>query len=232
MVVTREKEGELPKEGNTLSINERELLGRLAERVPPESVIVEISDDTSEITGTLAGGADNGGIRVFHLPLHGNDYRARKTDSIKLQRGISKTEKTNGVTILHEGAYGLSRHWKATIGLLVVAGYHRYEETREAVVCWQGHLSPDVAVVIHNCHESGPARTVEELVNHCGNFVVSQAIGDLTVLVEDKCQHHWVINSNEVGACRTCERKRDFRRLDRETISLRIMKRTMRRINQ
>jgi hypothetical protein len=139
-------------------------------------------------------------------------------------------EGTNNVTFLYESAYDLTRRWKKTVALLVVIGYQHYEEVKEVVVCWQGYLCPEAIIIIHNCHEPGPARAIEEFITDSGNFVLERTIDNMAALVIDKCQHHWVISSNEIGTCRNCGRKRNFKRLNREATNLRIRKRTLYRM--
>ena len=231
MAQIKENEGGLLKErGNSLSIAEQELLYELAGKVSHQCVVVEIANKTYESTDALAKGASPGGIRIFNLALYGKNLSTRKvgkSDSNgSLQGGISNTEKKNGVTIFEESAYDLSLYWKENIGLLLVIGYQQYEEVREAVVCWQGSLSPNIVVVIHSCHEPGPARAIKEFLNDGGNFVLFREVGNMTAIVMDNCKHYWAINSNEIGICGNCGRKRNFGRLNRETTRLGIRKRT------
>jgi hypothetical protein len=136
----------------------------------------------------------------------------------------------NGVTILNGSAYNLTRRWKETVGLLVVTGYLQYEDVREAIVCWEGYLPPEAVTVVHNCYEPGPAKAIKEFITDGGNYVLRQTIDNMTALAMDKCQHYWVINSNEIGICRNCGRERNFRRLNREVANLGIRKRTMHRM--
>jgi len=235
MMGAKEKKKELPKAiDSRLSIGEQELLCELARHVSPEHIIVEIANKTSESTEALARGAQSSGGRVFNLTLYGKGDSTNKTTNgdsdAKLHDSIRETESMTSVTILDGSVYDLTRRWKEIVGLLVVIGYQHYEEVREAVVCWQECLPPDVVVVVHNCCEPGPARAVKELIADCGNFVTWRVVDNLTVLVADKCQHYWVINTNEIGSCRHCGRKRNFKRLAREATSLGVKKRTTRRM--
>jgi len=215
------QEEEIPKESEVrFSFAERELLCELARNVSPQHVVVEIADKVNESTEALAKGAQQVGARVFNLALYGKNDPIKKPDDARLRVGISEIENVNGITILNGSTYDLPRRWQETIALLVVTGYAQYEEVREAVVCWQGHLSPEAVIVVHNCYELGTAKAIRELITDGGNFVILQSVDNMTVLVMDNCQHYWAINSNEIGICRFCGRKRNFRRLAKEANNL------------
>lgn len=195
MVSTNKKVKNIPEDiQNCLSIAERELLFELAKNVPPEHVIVEIANKTSDATEALVRDAEIDSKRVYNLPLH----RA------------------------------LKRRWTETVGLLAVIGYQHCDEVKGAVICLQRYLSPDIVVVVYDRTQPGPARAIKELITDLGNFVLWQTVNNLTALVADRCQHYWVINSNEIGSCRHCGRNRNFKRLARETTSLGNKKTTMR----
>jgi hypothetical protein len=227
MAHIRENDVGLWKEKGILTSDEQELLYEMAEQVSHQCVVVEIANKTYESTDALVKGASSGGIRIFNLALHGKNLSTGKVGKSSsnggLQGGISNPEIKNGVTIFKESAYGLSPYWKETIGLLLVIGYQQYEEIREA---WQGSLSPNIVVVIHSCHEPGPARAIKEFLNDGGNFVLFREVNNMTALVMDNCKHYWAINSNEIGICGNCGRKRNFGRLNRETTRLGTRKRT------
>ncbi|MDD5501432.1 MAG: hypothetical protein PHH57_07125 [Candidatus Omnitrophica bacterium] len=231
--ITKEEEIPLEKK-DCLSTAELDLLCELERKVPPQHVVVEVANKTYESTEALITGNQLGRTRVFNLALYGKDHstpKAAKTNSdTRLQDEIKEAETTNCATILNESAYDLSRRWRETIGLLIVIGYQNSEEIREAVVCWQGYLSADITVVIHNCHEPGPAKAIKEFLTDGGNFILYREVGNMTALVMDRCQHHWTINSSEIGICHNCGRKRNFRRLNREATNLGIRKRTSHRL--
>lgn len=231
MVGTRKKEEEPPQEVKShLSLAEHRLLYKLARSVSHEHVIVEIADKTSKVFETLVSGYDTDGARVYSLALYGKSDSAKKTANVESSRRDS--ENKGGVSILDESVYDLTRRWKETVGLLVVIGYQHSEEVREAIVCWQGCLSPGAIIVVHNCHEPGPAKAIKEFLDDGGNFVIRRAVDNMAALVVDKCRHYWTINSNEIGVCRNCGRKRNFRRLAREATSLGVKKRTMYRMTR
>jgi hypothetical protein len=237
MVSTNKKDMKLPKEiDNRLSIAEQELLYELARNVSCQQVVVEMTNRTSESTEALVRGARSSGARVFNLTLYSKNQYIKKAahgdSDTRLRDGTCETERKNEMTIPIGSAYDLTRGWKESVGLLVVVGHQHYDEIRKAFLCWQGHLSPEVAVVIHNCHEFGPARAIKELASDGGNFLLGQSVENLVVLIRDRCQHYWVISSDDVGSCRHCGRKRNFKRLGREENSLEFRKITMYRITR
>jgi hypothetical protein len=212
-----------------LSFAEQQLFCALASDISHCHVVVEIANKAYESTKALASGAQSAGTRVFNVALYSQKALSEKSGSdsdARLDSETRRDERTNTVTFLDESAYDLSRRWKDTVALLLVIGYQHYQEVREAIVSWQPHLCPEAVVVIHNCHELGPARAIKEFISDGGNFVLKQTIDNVAVLVMDKCQHYWVIGSNEIGICRNCGRERNFRRLNRQATSLGIRKRT------
>jgi len=229
--VTKEEEIPLEK-GDSLSIAELDLLCELAGKVHPRCAVMEIANQAYESTEALARGVQPVGTGVFNLSLYGRNQSSKTAgrDSDGFENRTTGVEKASGVTFSDGSVYDLSRRRRETIGLLLVIGYQYYEEVREAVVCWQGLLVPETVIIIHNCHEPGPARAIREFITDGGNFVLQQSIDNMAVLVMDRCQHYWAINSNEVGICRNCGRKRNFGRLNREIASLGIRKRTSHRM--
>jgi len=222
------QEEEIPKESEVrFSFAERELLCELARNVSPQHVVVEIADKVNESTEALAKGAQQVGARVFNLALYGKNDPIKKPDDARLRVGIREIENVNGVNILSGSAYDLTRRWQETIALLVVTSYMQYEEVREAVVFWQGYLSPEAIIVVQNRFEPGPAKAINELAADGGNLLVWRSVDNLTAMLVDKCQHYWAINSKDIGICRSCGRIRNFKRLQKEATETKNIKRTI-----
>jgi len=214
---SKKQGSDLPKiEAKPLSISEQQLLFEMAKLIPSEQVIVEIASKTSESTEALSKGAKPD-VKIFNLALYGNDRTENK---------VHGYENIPQVSVLNESVHVSIRHWKETIGLLAVINYQEYREVREAIVYWQRYLSPRVIIAVHNCHEPGPARAIKEFITDGGNFVIWKKVDDITAMVPDRCQHYWSIDSNEIGVCRNCGRKRNFRRLTRESLNLGTERRT------
>ncbi|MDD5289437.1 MAG: hypothetical protein PHY28_10055 [Dehalococcoidales bacterium] len=221
--VEKRQELFLEETSSNLSRAERDLLYDLAKRVPSEQTIVELARNPSESTLALVGGAAIGNAGVFNLDLDGSGSNNETDDR---DDGILDVEIPCGVTVFKSGIYELIRYWNKTIGLLAVIGYQQSEDVREAITCWQGHLSPDVAIAVYDYNEPGPAKAIRELLTDCGNFILKQVVDNMAIIVMDKCQHYWIINSIQMGVCKNCGRKRNFRRLVREAANLGFKKRT------
>lgn len=228
MIGNPKKEIESPQEkDNSLSIRERELLSELVKNISSECVIVVIGENTSELSDTLVSGAEIDGVKIYSFALSGRSYSIRQTDNIILHGGIHEAKNNNVVIILTENAYDLTRRWKETVGLLVIIGYQLHEEVREAVVFWQGYLSPEAIIVVQNRFEPGPAKAINEFAADGGNLLVWRSVDNLTAMLVDKCQHYWAINSKDIGICRSCGRIRNFKRLQKEATETKNIKRTI-----
>jgi hypothetical protein len=208
------KEDGIPAETEVrLSIAECTLLREMAGNISPQHVVVELANNIYESTEALSRGAQQVGARVFNLALFGRSDSITRFDNTEFNSGINESENTIDVTILSGSAYDLSRRWQEIVALLVVTGYQEYEKVREAIICWQEYLSPEAFIVVHNCHEPGPAQAIKEFHTDVGNFLIQNIIYNMTVLEIDKCRHYWVINSSEIGICRCCGRQRNFKKM-------------------
>ncbi len=218
-----------------LSRVEGELLFELAGDILDQHIVIEIANKAYEPAEGLARGVHPIGTRAVNTALSSSNRpydKSTREDSADGVVNRIKAENASGVTLLHGSAYDLSLHWKEPIGLLVMIGYQYYEDVREAIACWQMYLAPNAIVVIHDCHEPGPAKVIKEFSTDGGNLIIRQIVENMTVLGIDTCQHHWTINSREIGICRKCGRKRDYRRLAREATNIKIKKRINQRMTR
>jgi hypothetical protein len=71
-------------------------------------------------------------------------------------------------------------------------------------------------VAVHGCNQPGPSQVVKECLGDLGYFTFEQSVDTAMVVRVDKCIHYWIIDSNEIGICKYCGRKRNFRTLSRE----------------
>ena len=118
----------------------------------------------------------------------------------------------------HEAAEDAARRWKGNIGLLWINTSYEYEDIKRVIITWQRHLSPDARVAIQGCDQPGAGRVIRESIGSLGDFTYEQSVDTTTVLTIDACTHYWIINSDEIGICKYCGRKRNFNRLMRETL--------------
>jgi hypothetical protein len=220
-----------------LSTAEYEMLYELAKIVPSNQAIVEITCGQGEVAKCLARGAQAGqGNKVNKIILHPATEPGTTSDSIHTRETIKNDSDTTGtqdtIITLPASADDAAKRWREQIGLLVISDVNEYEDVKRVFLCWQRHLSQDARVTIFNCSKPGPARAVREQVGDCGNFTSIRSVGATVVLALDRCQHHWIINSDEIGICKYCKRKRNFKRLAREIASLEIGQRTKARMSK
>jgi len=207
-----------------LSTAEYKMLYELAKIVPSNQAIVEITCGQGEVAKCLAGGAQAGhGNKVSKIILHPANEPGTTSDGIhthETTKNDSDTTGTRGTVItLPTSADAAAKRWKEQIGLLVISDVNEYEDVKSVFLCWQRYLSQDARVTIFDCSKPGPARAVREQVGDCGNFSSIRSVGATVILALDRCRHHWIINSDEIGICKYCERKRNFKRLAREIAS-------------
>jgi len=220
-----------------LSTAEYEMLYELAKIVPSNQAIVEIACGQVEVAKCLARGAQAGqGNEVNKIILHTATEPGTTSDSIHTRETTKNDSDTTGargtVITLPASADDAANRWREQIGLLVISDVNEYEDVKRVFLCWQRYLSQDARVTIFDCSKPGPARAVREQVGDCGNFTSIRSVGATVVLALDRCRHHWIINSDEIGICKYCKRKRNFKRLAREIASLEIGQRTKDRMSK
>ena len=93
---------------------------------------------------------------------------------------------------------------------------HEYEDVKKVILSWQRHLYPNAIVAVHGYNQPGPSQAVKECLGDLGYFTFEQSVDTTMVVAVDKCIHYWIIDSHEIGICKYCGRKRNFKRLSRE----------------
>jgi len=73
-------------------------------------------------------------------------------------------------------------------------------------------------VALHDCDKPGPAQVVREYINHSNDFTIVQHVATIVVAEKDNCTHYWVLDSKDIGVCKYCGKKRDFRGLSRQSL--------------
>ena len=219
-----------------LSTAEYEMLYELAKIVPSNQAIVEIACGQGEVAKCLARGAQAGhGNKVNKIILYPPNEPGTTSDDIHTRETTKNDLDTTGtrgtVITLPASADDAANRWTEQIGLLVISDVNEYEDVKRVFLCWQRYLSQDARVTIFDCSKPGPARAVREQVGDCGNFTSIRSVGATVVLALDRCRHHWIINSDEIGICKYCKRKRNFKRLARE-IASQIRQRTKDRMSK
>ena len=200
-----------------------DLLYGLARDVPEGQAIVEIGRGKGKSTVWLVRGSEAG--------------KKNKVFSFASQKASPDTVNADFITNLagagipdtlvsrHEAAEDAAQRWKENIGLLWVNTSYEYEDIKRVILVWQRHLSSNARVAIHGCDQPGTGRVIRESTGSLGNFTYEQSVDTTKVLAIDGCTHYWIINSDEIGICKYCGRKRNFKRLARETIETESSKR-------
>ena len=202
-----------------ISDAEGELLYRLAKDVPAGQAIVEVGGGKGKSAVWLAKGSEAGEQnRVYSIASHEGSPDHVKVDEENMHTesiaNLAKARVQDTVVSLYEAS--AARRWKGKIGLLWINTSHEYEDVKRVILLWQRHLSPDARIAIHGCDSSGPSRVVKECLGNLGYFTFEQSVDTTMVVMVDKCVHYWTIHSDEIGICRYCGRKRNFRGLRRE----------------
>jgi len=90
------------------------------------------------------------------------------------------------------------------------------EYVKKVILSWQRHLCPNAIVAVHGCNQPGSSQVIKECLGDLGYFTFKQSVDTTMVVTVDKCIHYWIIDSIEIGICKYCGRKRNFKRLSRE----------------
>ena len=205
-----------------ISDAEGELLYRLAKDVPEGQVIVEVGRGKGKSIAWLAKGSEAGGQnKVYSIASHKRSADHVKVDVKNIHTefiaNLTKVRVQDTVVALHETSEEAARRWKEKIGLLWFNISREYEDIKKVILSWQRHLYPNAIVAVHGCNQPEPSQAVKECLGDIGYFTFKQSVDTTMVVTFDKCIHCWKIDSLEIGICKYCGRKRNFKRLGRET---------------
>ncbi len=106
--------------------------------------------------------------------------------------------------------------WHEKIDLLVIRSSLDNKESKTIIHSWEQHLHPAARIIIYHGTQYNRMDIIDELSGNLGNYKIERSTDDATVLVLDRCIHHWMIDRNEKGTCRLCGRTRDFTRMMQE----------------
>lgn len=204
-----------------ISDAEGELLYRLAKDVPEGQVIVEVGRGKGKSIAWLAKGSEAGGQnKVYSIASHKRSADHVKVDVKNIHTefiaNLTKVRVQDTVVALHETSEEAARRWKEKIGLLWFNISREYEDIKKVILSWQRHLYPNAIVAVHGCNQPEPSQAVKECLGDIGYFTFKQSVDTAMVVTFDKCIHCWKIDSLEIGICKYCGRKRNFKRLGRE----------------
>jgi predicted O-methyltransferase YrrM len=201
-----------------ISDAEGELLYRLAKDVPEGQAIVEVGRGKDKSTVWLAKGSEAGEKnKVYSIASHKGSPDHVKVDEENMQTefiaNLTKAGVQDTVVSLHETSEEAVIRWKEKIGLLWINTSHEYEDVKKVILSWQSHLYPNAIMAVHGCNQPGPSQAVKECLGNLGYFTFEQSVDTTMVVTVDKCIHYWIIDSHEIGICKYCGRKRNFRSL-------------------
>ena len=202
-----------------ISDAEGELLYRLAKDVPEGQAIVEVGRGKDKSTVWLAKGSEAGEKNKMDSIASDKgspDHVKVDEENMHTEFILTKATVQDTVVSLHETSEEAARRWKEKIGLLWINTSHEYEDVKKVILLWQRHLSPNAMVAVHGCNQPGPSQVVKECLGDRGYFTFEQSVDTTMVIMVDKCIHYWIIDSHEIGICRYCGRKRNFRSLRTE----------------
>ena len=213
-----------------ISDAEGELLYRLAKAVPEGQAIVEVGRGKDKSIVWLAKGSEAGEKnKVYSIASHEGSPDHVKVDEENMHTefiaNLTKARVQDTVVSLHETSEEAARRWKEKIGLLWINTSHEYEDVKKVILSWQRHLYPNAIVAVHGCNQPGPSKVVKRCLGNLGYFTFEQSVDTTMVVTVDKCIHYWIIDSHEIGICKYCGRKRNFKRLSREATETETEKR-------
>ncbi len=209
-----------------LSDGECELLYELAKGVPSGQAIVEIGRGNGKSTLWLAKGTEAGQRnKVYSIaPYAGSNAPASESERSAYAAFLNKVKESevqDTVVPLVTTSDEAAKHWREVkVGLLFIDATREYEDVKHALLAWDWHLSPRAKVALHGCDQPGPARAMKEALGDCGNLKFVEAVDTTVVVSTDTCIHYWIMDSGDIGVCRYCGRERNFKRLLRESLSL------------
>ncbi len=203
-----------------ISDAEGELLYRLAKDVPEGQAIVEVGREKGKSTIWLAKGSEAGEKnKVYSIASHKGSADHIKVDEENMHTefiaNLTKSRVQDTVVALHETSEEAARRWEEKIGLLWINTSREYEDVKKVILSWQRHLYLNAIVAVHGCNQPEPSQAVKECLGDLGYFTFEQSVDTTMVVTVDKCIHYWIIDSLEIGICKYCGRKRNFR-LSRE----------------
>ena len=58
--------------------------------------------------------------------------------------------------------------------------------------------------------------STSEHIKHSTDFAVVQSVDRIVVMEKNKCRHYWSVDSTDIGVCKYCGKKTDFKKLTRD----------------
>jgi hypothetical protein len=195
------------KNNELLSKDEEQLLLKLAKNITKGQSCVCAGKGESIIW--LTRGIKKGrGVKIYIInPLENYNIANSSYDA------LTPEELANSSIDKFESSEQASRKCREKVGLLCISTPNSPEDLRKTINAWQPKLALDAKVAVHGCDLPIPARIIKEYLGEQGDFTLLESVSRTAVLSVDKCIHHWMIDSHEIGICKYCGRKRNFKRI-------------------
>jgi hypothetical protein len=195
------------KNHEPLSKDEEQLLLKLAKNVPKGQSCV--CAGKGEVIIWLTRGFKKGSeVKIYLInPLENDNIANSSCDA------LTPEELANISIDKFESSEEASRKCREKVGLLCISTPNSPEDLRKTINAWQPKLALDAKVAVHGCDIPYSARIIKEYLGEQGDFTLLESVSRTAVLSVDKCIHHWMIDSHEIGICKYCGRKRNFKRI-------------------
>jgi len=230
MKKNKENDTELSQELEVIPVSKREYnsIKRLANQVESDEYIVEIAGTDAVLDDTIIK-QSCGKESVEDSPPASVIQENQDEDDVTADEAVfvftpQITGWDNTLNYSFDDTEHIQRKWKNEdkIGLLLIHDVFDYYYLAPLLATWKDYLSADAKVVVFGSDKPGPAKALKEAVSDGGNFKMHKKLSKTAIISIDDCVHHWLINSNEVGQCRFCGRKRNFRKLMKRSSSRRV----------
>lgn len=171
-----------------LSVDEAELLHKLACEVPRNGVIVEIGSFQGRSTIALGLGAKESGAEVYAIDPH-EDFQENESthygmeNHAALLRNLLDYDLAETVRVVTLESECVVEIWDKVVDLLWIDGSHEYLDVRCDLVSWEWLMSPNGKIAIHD--SSGHFPDVTRALNVFltdDNWTIVQVIDATTVL--------------------------------------------------
>jgi len=209
---TKPYEGET---SNPLSEDEQQLLVKLAKKISRGQACVCVGSEEA-VTWLVRGLKKEQEVKVYFINSSESD---NALDSFDEEAGTGpftdlSPEELEGMNICrYRTSSEASRKCKEKVGLLWVNASETYEDLKRILIAWQSKLAANAKIAFHGSHLPAPSRLIKEYLGDQGDFQLSDSVSQTSVMRLDQCTHYWMIDSRDVGACKYCGRKRNFKRI-------------------
>ena len=169
-----------------ISLDEADLLLRLANKDDPAGCIVEVGSYRGRSTVALAQGAGSSPVFAIepHEPFKGVFGGVfGPADRAAFFRTMLSSRAYERVRLVNLSSEVITPGWQMPVRLLWIDGDHSYEGVRRDWDAWNPHLVAGAAVAFDDSTDksAGPHRLIGELID-AGELAVVERVGKVTAL--------------------------------------------------